>query len=118
MRINKSEYEEEFKKLTNRLGKAFTNISGNQNMQKYLRGLLGTAERKNGWQMAEYLGDATPYSIQQFIYRGRYNTEILRDELMRYIGENLGEPDGILVVDETGFLKQGKKSCGVQRQYS
>ena len=87
-------------------------------IQKYLRGLLGNAERKNGWQMAEYLGESTPYGIQQFIYRGRYRADGLRNELREYVAEELGDEDGVLVLDETGFLKQGKKSCGVQRQYS
>jgi SRSO17 transposase len=68
--------------------------------------------------MAEYLGETTPYSIQQFIYRGRFNADDLRNELREYVNENIGEENGIIVIDETGFLKQGKKSCGVQRQYS
>jgi len=68
--------------------------------------------------MSEYLGERTPYSIQQFIYRGRYSADGLRDELRGYVSENLGEDDGTMVVDETGFLKQGKHSCGVKRQYS
>jgi SRSO17 transposase len=118
MEINRSEYENEYNNFVSRYGKIFSNESGFKNMQKYLKGLIGTAERKNGWQMAEFLGETTPYSIQQFIYRGRYSADELRDELMRYVNENIGEKDGILVIDETGFLKQGKMSCGVQRQYS
>lgn len=118
MEIKKQEYEDEFNKLAMRLGKVFSNELGFRNMQKYLRGLMGTAERKNGWQMSEYLGETTPYSIQQFLYRGRFSADELRNELRSYVGESLGEEDGILVVDETGFLKQGKKSCGVKRQYS
>jgi SRSO17 transposase len=86
--------------------------------QNYIKGLLGTAERKNGWQLAEYLGEKTPYSIQQFLYRGRFSADAIRDITRDYVGEKLGEEDGVLVVDETGFLKQGKKSCGVKRQYS
>ena len=101
-----------------RLGKVFPNESGFQNMQKYMRGLLGTAERKNGWQMSEYIGASTPYAMQQFIYRGRFSADELRDELRLYVSENIGEEDGVLVGDETGFLKQGKHSCGVKRQYS
>jgi SRSO17 transposase len=87
-------------------------------MQNYLRGLLGNAERKNGWQVSEYLGEETPYTIQQFIYRGRFSADELRDKLMGYVNENLGDENGVLVIDETGFLKQGKHSCGVKRQYS
>ena len=118
MDINQREYTSEFNNLAMRLGKIFASESGYQNMQKYLRGLLGSAERKNGWQLAEYVGESTPYSMQQLLYRGRFSTDELRDELREYVSENLGEENGVLVVDETGFLKQGKHSCGVKRQYS
>jgi SRSO17 transposase len=118
MEINKREYETEFNNLSMRLGKIFASEPGFRNMKNYLQGLLGTSERKNGWQMAEYIGATTPYSVQQFIYRGRYSADSLRDELRSYICENIGEADGTLVIDETGFLKQGKHSCGVKRQYS
>ena len=118
MKIDQRMYEKEYNGLTNRLGKVFANESGFKNMKKYLRGLLGTAERKNGWQLAEYVGDETPYSIQQFIYRGRYSADGLRNELRGYVGEKLGEEEGICVIDETGFLKQGEHSCVVKRQYS
>jgi len=118
MEINRHEYTNEFNKLMLRFANIFPSEPGYQKMQKYLGGLLGNAERKNGWQVAEYIGDFTPYSIQQFLYRGRFKADGLRDELRNYVSENLGEEDGVLVIDETGFLKQGKHSCGVKRQYS
>jgi SRSO17 transposase len=68
--------------------------------------------------MSEVLGKATPYALQQFLYRGRFSADKLRDELRRYVNDKLGEEDGVLIVDETGFLKKGKMSCGVKRQYS
>ena len=91
---------------------------GFANAKKYMKGLLSEAERKNGWQIAEILGESTPYTLQQFIYRGTYSSNSLRDELRGYVSENLGEEDGVLVADDTGFIKQGEKSCGVQRQYT
>ena len=118
MDVKRHEYREEFNKVAMRLGKVFPNESGYKNMEKYLRGLLGSAERKNGWQMSEYLGENTPYAMQQFIYRGRFSADKLRDELRSYVSEKLGEEEGVLVGDETEFLKQGKHSCGVKRQYS
>ena len=118
MDIENREYEEEFDKLTVRLGKEFANELGFSNMRKYLRGLLGSSERKNVWQLSEYLGESTPYSLQQFIYRGRYSAENLQKELRNYVTSELGDEEGVLIPDETGFLKQGKKSCGVMRQYS
>jgi SRSO17 transposase len=68
--------------------------------------------------MAEYLGDATPYSLQQFISRGKYSADEMRDAGRKYISDHLGGEDGTLVIDESGFLKKGDKSCGVARQYS
>jgi len=111
-------YEQGYNELLDRTKGVFAGLSGFTMAQSYVRGLLGTAERKNGWQMAEYLGKTTPYAIQQFLYRGRYSADALRNTQREYVGEKLGEKDGVLVVDETGFLKQGKKSCGVKRQYS
>jgi SRSO17 transposase len=114
----KKEREKEYKEIMKYIGNPFSSILGYQNAEKYIKALIGSAERKNGWQMAEYSGDKTPYAIQQFIYRGRYSADELRDGMVRYVSDKLGEEDGVLVVDETGFLKQGKKSCGVKRQYS
>ena len=84
----------------------------------YLRGLLGTAERKNGWQLAEEGGYRQPRSIQRVLDRSVWDADAARDDLRAYVLEHLGEPSGVLVVDETGFLKQGTKSVGVKRQYS
>jgi SRSO17 transposase len=112
------EVEQEFDELMSRLGHVFFSESGFRNARNYLKGLLGPAARKNGWQLSESLGEETPYKIQQFIYRGRYSSDELRDELRTYVSEELGEEDGVVVIDDTGFIKQGKKSCGVKRQYS
>jgi SRSO17 transposase len=84
----------------------------------YLRGLLAPVERKNGWQLAEAAGDATPDGMQDFLSRMRWDAEAVRDDLRAYVVEHLGDPDAVLVLDETGFLKKGTKSAGVQRQYS
>ncbi len=84
----------------------------------YLRGLLGGAERKNGWQLAEAAGYREPRAMQRVLDRSAWDAEAVRDALRAYVVETLGDPDGVLVVDETGFLKQGRKSAGVKRQYS
>ena len=85
---------------------------------EYLRGLLSPVERKNGWQLAEQAGDATPYGVQRLLSTYRWDADLVRDDLAGYAVEHLGDADGVLVVDETGFLKKGNKSAGVQRQYS
>jgi SRSO17 transposase len=86
----------------------------------YVRGLLGEGGRKNGWRLAEQAGDASPFGVQRLLGRASWDADALRDEVLRYAWQHLlaqGE-GGVLVVDETGFLKKGDKSCGVQRQYS
>lgn len=84
----------------------------------YLRGLISPVERKNGWQLAEEAGDETPYGVQHLLGRAEWSAEEVRDDLRSYVVEHLGSEDAVLVVDETGFLKKGVKSVGVQRQYS
>lgn len=84
----------------------------------YVRGLLSGAARKNGWQLAEDAGDATPYGMQHLLGRAVWDADAVRDEVRAYVTEHLGDDAGILVVDETGFLKKGTKSVGVKRQYS
>ena len=85
---------------------------------EYLKGLLSPVERKNGWQLAEPAGDATPDGVQRLLSSYVWDADLVRDNLSSYVVEHLGETDGVLVVDETGFLKKGSKSVGVQRQYS
>ena len=84
----------------------------------YLRGLLSAVERKNGWQLAEQAGDATPDGVQRLLYNYRWDPDLVRDDLKNYLMEHLADTGAVLVVDETGFLKKGEKSVGVQRQYS
>ncbi len=86
--------------------------------RRYLLGLLSAVERKNGWQLAEAAGEATPHGMQDFLGRAAWDAEAVRDDLRAYVVERLGDPRAVLVVDETGFLKKGTKSVGVQRQYS
>ena len=83
----------------------------------YLKGLLSPVERKNGWQLAEQAGDATPYGVQHLLSTYIWDADLVRDDLRDYVVEHLGDASGVLVVDETGFLKKGNKSVGVQRQY-
>ncbi len=85
---------------------------------EYLKGLLSPVERKNGWPLAEPAGDATPDGVQRLLSSYVWDADLVRDDLSSYVVEHLGETDGVLVVDETGFLKKGTKSVGVQRQYS
>jgi SRSO17 transposase len=83
----------------------------------YLRGLLGDAERKNGWQLAEQAGYGQPRAIHRVLDRSVWDADAVRDDLREFVAAALGAPDGVLVVGETGFLKRGTKSVGVRRRY-
>ena len=79
---------------------------------RYLRGLLGPVERKNGWQLAEAVGEADPQGMQRLLYAACWDADAVRDELIHFVAEAFGDAAGIFVVDETGFLKKGTKSVG------
>jgi len=101
-----------------RFGALFARRETRDQAAKYLRGLLGPIERKNGWQVAEAVGDATPDRTQRLLYRADWDADAARDILQDFVSEAFGCPEGIGVVDETGILKKGTGSVGVQRQYS
>src|SRR3954462_314339 len=84
----------------------------------FLEGLLGEEQRKTGWMRAEAAGDPGRWRQQAILGRGRWDAEALRDIVRDYVVEHLADAGAVLVVDETGFLKQGKRSCGVARQYT
>jgi SRSO17 transposase len=85
---------------------------------QFLEGSLGSEPRKTGWMRAEAAGDAGPWRQQAILGRGRLDGDALRDVVREYALETLSDGDAVLVIDETGFLKQGKASCGVARQYT
>ena len=84
----------------------------------FLDGLLGNEPRKTGWMRAEAAGDPGPWRQQAILGRGKWHADGLRDIVRDYVLESLADEDAVLVIDETGFLKQGKASCGVARQYT
>ena len=94
----------------------FGRVEPRRRVLAYLRGLLSAAERKNSWQLAEQAGDRTPDGMQDFLSRVHWEAELVRDDLRAYVAAHLGDEQAVL--DESGFLKKGDKSCGVQRQYS
>jgi SRSO17 transposase len=84
----------------------------------YLEGLLSGCERKNGWQLSEWMGEAAPYAVQHLLDRARWDADQARDRVRSYALQELHSADAVLIVDETGFLKKGNHSAGVKRQYS
>ena len=113
-------WADQFGALCDRLRECFGRRDLRRRARGYLHGLLGRVGRKNMWQLAEHIGDATPHGLQRLLDRAVWSADAVRDALIAYAREGLladGEP-GVLIVDETGFLKKGVKSVGVQRQYS
>ena len=101
-----------------RIGSRFRRAEPRQRALGYLRGLLSPVVRKNGWQLAEHLGERTPDGVQRLLNGADWDAEAVRDDLRAYVVEQLADPEAVLVVDETGFLKKGTHSVGVKRQSS
>jgi SRSO17 transposase len=101
-----------------RIGPIFARMDARRRALAYLAGLLSPAERKNSWQLAEISGAINPYGFQHLLGRADWDPQALRDALRTYISEYLVDQDAIGVIDETGFLKKGRHSAGVARQYS
>src|SRR3954462_1447449 len=104
--------------LVEQIAPRFRRIEPRRRGRAYLQGLLSPVDRKNGWQLAEHAGDRTPDAVQDFLARMRWDADQVRDDLRSYVVAQLGDADAVLVLDETGFIKKGTKSVGVQRQYS
>ena len=112
------EWADELDKLHARIAPRLTRAEPRQRVRSYSQGLLSPVERKNGWQLAEQAGEATPYGTQRLLNGSQWDAEEVRDDLRDYVVEQLGLEKAVLVVDETGFLKKGDHSVGVKRQYS
>src|ERR671914_1567887 len=104
--------------MERRLAPYFARSESRQRALAYLRGLLSPAGRKNSWQLAEVSGEATPYGFQHLLGRADWQADAVRDELRHYLIPHLRDPAAVLVIDETGFVKKGRHSAGVARQYS
>lgn len=108
----------ELQQLHSRIAPRFRRAEPRRRALGYLKGLLATVERKNGWHLAELIGESTPDGVQRLLNAADWDADAVRDDLRQYVVEHLGSEDAILIVDETGFLKKGRHSAGVKRQYS
>ena len=111
-------WEGEFDELALRIGQHAQRVDTRRRLVSYIESLLREVDRRNSWQLAESAGDDSPYAFQHILGRANWSVEGVCDEVRTYACEHLHSPQGVLVVDETGFLKQGRHSAGVQRQYS
>src|SRR5690349_15808745 len=107
----------ELERLLARFGRLFVRAEPREQAGRYLEGLLGPVERKNGWQLAEAIGDARPWRTQRVLSHVLWDEEAARDLCRDHAVERLGARDAVLVVDETAFVKKGEHSAGVARQY-
>ncbi|MFD8079953.1 IS701 family transposase, partial [Streptomyces sp. NPDC059718] len=110
-------WDQELDELFLRVGHRFGRADLRRRMRDYIRGLLGPVGRKNGWQLAEFAGHRTPDGFQRLLNRAVWDADDVRDDLQAYVAEQLGDDGGVLIIDDTGFVKKGTTSAGVQRQY-
>lgn len=108
----------ELEELLVRIGHRFGRVDLRRRMRAYVHGLLGPVGRKNSWQLAEHAGHHTPAGLQHLLSRACWDPDEIRDDLQEYVAEKLGDTAGVLIIDDTGFIKKGTVSTGVQRQYS
>ena len=107
-----------FDDLMGRIGARFRRVEPRRRARAFVLGLLAELPRKNCWTIAEQCGDATPDGMQHLLARARWDADGVRDDLRSYVTGHLGDPDAMLVVDETGDVKKGTATAGVQRQYT
>jgi SRSO17 transposase len=106
-------------RLHERIAHRFGRAEVRARVRRYVRGLLARVERKNGWQLAEAIGEAGPQGVQRLLNAARWDADAVRNDLRAYVVEHLGDAaSGVLIVDETSFLKKGARSCGVAPQYA
>jgi len=101
-----------------RIAGRFARAEPRARMREYVSGLVAGLERKNGWTLAEWAREVSPDGMQRLLRRADWDVDGVRDDIRGYVAGQLGEPDGVLIADDTGFLKKGIRAAGVQRQYS
>ena len=111
-------WSESFNELFMQVADVFGNVAVRRHGRAYLLGLLSQTERKNSWMLAEFAGDTSPDGLQRLLNYSPWDQDRCRDAVSRYVVRHLGDPAAVLAVDETGFLKKGKMSAGVARQYT
>ncbi|HLB78510.1 MAG TPA: IS701 family transposase [Candidatus Dormibacteraeota bacterium] len=111
-------WAQDLRALVAQIGPRFARSEARARVLAYLSGLLSPVKRKNGWQLAEQAGDCTPYALQHLLDRAKWDADAVRDDLQVYVRSQLADPEAILVIDETSFLKKGTHSVGVGPQYS
>ena len=116
--VGPARWQAETDRLLERVAGRFARVTTRRRVRGFLWGLLADLPRKNCWSIAEHAGEADPHGMQYLLARARWDTAGVRDDLRDYVVDHLGDADAALVVDETGDLKKGEATVGVQRQYT
>jgi SRSO17 transposase len=116
--VDPARWQELFDELLGRVAGRFARVDLRRRARAFVRGLLAELPRKNCWTIAEHAGDPNPDGMQHLLARAVWDHDKVRDDLRDYVVEHLGDPEAVLVVDETGDLKKGTATVGVQRQYT
>ncbi len=107
---------QELERVHARIAARFVRPEPRRRALAYLQGIVSSTQRKNGWQLAEHAGEARPDGMQRLLNSASWDADLVRDDLRSYVLEHLGDPQAVLVIDETSFRKRGKKSAGVKKQ--
>jgi SRSO17 transposase len=110
----REQFDTGFARIAGRFGRAEPRLRA----RAFLLGLLSDVDSRSCWQLAEQAGDTSPHAMQRLLADAVWDADAVRDDLRQYVADELGEPDGVLILDDTGDLKKGVHSVGVQRQYT
>lgn len=116
--IDPVHWRQSFEAVLSRIAGRFARVEPRRRARRLILGLLSDLPRKNCWTIAEWVGEASPHGMQHLLCRASWDADAVRDDIREYVVEHLHDPDAVLVVDETGDLKKGIHTVGVQRQYT
>ena len=116
--MNSASWQPMLDELMGRVAARFGRVEPRRTARAFVTGLLSGTERKNCWWLAEWAGHRSPDAMQRLLRTAHWDADLVRDDVRGYVAEHLGRRDGVLIADETGFLKKGTCSAGVQRQYT
>ena len=116
--VDPARWQPMFDELMGRIAARFVRVEPRRRVRAFVAGLLAELPRKNCWTIAEHAGDASPDGMQHLLARAVWDADAVRDDVRGYVVEQLADPDAVLAVDETGDLKKGSATVGVQRQYT
>jgi SRSO17 transposase len=116
--VDPDRWQSEFSAVLDRIAPRFARYEPLRRAGELVAGMVSGLDRKNCWTIAEHRGDATPDGLQHLLARARWDADAVRDDLQEYVIDSFGDPGAVLVVDETGDVKKGIATVGVQRQYS